>query len=152
MGFDFGLSPTGLIGVSVVGGILGVLLSGLLLRSACDLSGVDPAPSYLRCLVVALILGMINGALGYGIGLAAHAVTSALHFSDTAGAVLGVLADIPVSAAVSTMTFIIAFRLHITKALLVWLVYTLISLLVGAVIFMLLLGGATTVGAVRRLF
>lgn len=149
MPFDF--SPAGWVGASV-GGVIGLFLAALLLRSACDLCGVDPAPRYLRCLVVALVVGLIHAAIGYGLGRGMLAFASLLHLSDTAAAVLAVLADVPVSAAVSTVAFMIGLRLRFTKALLVWLIYTLLSLLIGAVIFMLALGGMTTIDAFGRLF
>src|SRR5690349_21379269 len=105
MEFDFGLGTGGLIGVSVVGGVLGLLLSALLLRSACDLGGLDPAPSYLRCLVVALITGLLNAPIGFGIGV----VVQALHLSETAAAVVGVLVALPATAAISTLVYLVAF-------------------------------------------
>ena len=40
----FDLTPAGWVGASI-GGVIGLFLAGLLLRSSCDLCGVDPAPN-----------------------------------------------------------------------------------------------------------
>jgi hypothetical protein len=148
MDLDLGLGTGALVAVSAVGGVLGLLLSALLLRSACDLWGLDPAPSYLRCLAVTLITDLVNAPIGYGIAVGVQA----LHISDTATAVIAILVAVPAAAAIDTVVFLVAFRLRFAQAFMIWLIYSLFSLLVGAVIFMLLLGGATTVGAARRLF
>src|SRR5947209_20428481 len=119
MDFDLGLGVAGLVGVSLVGGLLGLLLSALLLRSACDLCGVDPAPSYWRCIVTALVLAVLTAPLGYGVSLGVGAFASALHLSETAAVILAVLADVPLTGAVSTLVIFIACRVRFARAFLI---------------------------------
>jgi hypothetical protein len=148
MDLHLGLGSGAETAIAIVSGVLTLLLMGLLLRSACDLAGLDPSPHYVRCLIVSLILTLLSGSAAYGVFTA----IGGLNLGDPAAVAANVLVDVPVFAAVGTVICLIAFRLRFGRAFLIWLLYTLLDLLVGAVIFLLLMGGATTVGAARRLF
>jgi hypothetical protein len=148
MNFDLGLGVAGNITLSIAGLVALFLLLALLLRSACDLSGLDPSPGYLRCLIVAAVFELLAGAAGYGVALAIRAVS----LPETLLIVANIVANVAINAAVGTALFLIAFRSRFTKASLLWLIYALLRLLVGSLLFLLAIGGWTTVGAVRRLF
>ncbi len=132
--------------------IVGILLGALLLRSACDLCLVEPAPSYLRCLLLTAVLAPVVALIGYGANWAASRLTGQLGVAPDNAPFIAVLLAIPVLAIVCVVVYIFALRVQPTKAATIWLVNTLISSVVTAVLVMLVVGGWTTVDSVRRLF
>ena len=147
---DFALGPI-LIAAMSVGVIFGLLLTALLLRSACDLCSVEPPPSYLRCIVVTIILTAISVPISMGASIAAAVVVTALRFSAGNVPFVATLFALPVVAVISTLIFVVAFRVRVLKGSAIWLVNTLINSVVYAVMLLLLFGGWTLVDGVRRL-
>lgn len=144
-------SPSGIAG-SGFGLVMGLLIAGLLLRSACDLCGVDPSPSYLRCLVVALIQMLLNAALGFGMGYGVEAVATAIRLPDELAVIVGIGLTLLPSALLSTLINLIAFRAGFIRSFFIWLVDLLLNLLVMAIIVLILLGVAAMIGGIDRLF
>jgi hypothetical protein len=144
----------GPLGTEAVGAgiVIGLFLGALLLRSACDLCQIDPPPKYLRCLVLTIVLALIGAPIGFGAKWAATRLTGELGVAPDNAPFIAVLLALPLLAIVSVFIYIAALRVRPTKAATVWLVNTLISSVVAAVLVMLVVGGWTTVDSVRRLF
>jgi hypothetical protein len=144
---NLGLGPLGTEAVGA-GIVIGLFLGALLLRSACDLCQVEPPPKYLRCLALTIVLALI----GFGAKWAASRLTGELGVAPDNAPFIAVLLALPILAIVSVFIFIAALRVRPAKAATVWVVNTLISSVVAAVLVMLVVGGWTTVDSVRRLF
>ncbi len=144
----------GTLGFETLGAIaiVGILLGALLLRSACDLCLVEPAPSYLRCLLLTIVLAPVGVLIGYGANWAASRLTGQLGVAPDNGPFIAVLLALPLLAICCVAIYIFALRVRPAKAATIWLVNTLISSVVTAVLVMLIVGGWTTVDSVRRLF
>ena len=131
-----------------IGGPIGLLLAGVLLKAACDLCSVEPPPHLVRCLVIALVLVAIGAPLGYG----AHLLGKSLGPSENLAVLVAVVLFLPFFAIISTLIFVPSLRVRPLKGAKIWLVQTLINAVVGAVVVMLVIGGWTTVDSIRRLF
>jgi hypothetical protein len=148
---NLGLGPiaTEAIGAAIVGA---VLLGALLLRSACDLCSIEPPPKYLRCLALTLVLALIGAPIGYGAKWAASRLTGELGIAPDNAPFIAVVLALPILAIVCVLLYVPALRVRPMKAASIWVVNTLISSVVSAVLVMLVIGGWATVDSVRRLF
>jgi len=140
------------IGWTIALAAFGILLGALLLRSACDLCTVEPAPSYWRCLALTIALGLIGVPMAYGVWWAGTRITGQLGVAPDNGPFLAAILALPLLAIVCILLYIAALRVRPGKAATIWLVKTLITSVVGAVLAMLVVGGWTIVDGVRRLF
>ena len=129
----------------------GPFLAGFILRSACDLVGVDPSPSYRRCVLVAVLLALVGGPVIAGVALGHKALSIAMQLPDAFAIAAAILVGVALSAIVCTVTYVLAFRVRLLKGASVWLVDSLMRSLLGGVAALLIVGIWTTVEAVRRL-
>src|SRR5579862_2315989 len=107
--------------------VLGVLLGALLLRSACDLCQVEPAPSYWRCLMLTIFLAIIGVPIAYGVAWAGGKMTSGLGVAPDNAPFLAAILALPLLAIACILVYITALRVRPGKAATIWLVNTLIS-------------------------
>lgn len=147
--------------VIVVAGVLlaltAWLLKALTLRCACDLWSVDPSPGYLRCLLVTTILWPFLLAAMAGAVVGAMFLTAAFKPSPDNVVLLSVIfvscMFLPVSAVISIVTFVLAFRANrvgIVKGSVVWLLDTLLYGLICAVLALLVVGSITVIQSVTQ--
>jgi len=148
---NLGLGPLG-AEAGGAGAVAGLLLGALLLRSACDLCLVEPPPRYLRCLLLTIVLALVGTPIGYGAKWASTRLTGELGLAPDNAPFLAVVLVLPILAIVCVLLYIAALRVRVAKAATIWVVNTLISSVVAAVLVMLVIGGWTTVDSVRRLF
>ncbi len=143
----------GQVGVEswVPGILIGLFLAALLLRSACDLCQVEPSPGYWRCFALAVVLAPIGFGVSFGAEWAAGRVLTQLGYATADPTVLVVLLSLLVMAIVSVVIFVPVLRVRASKAALIWLLDTLLSGMVLAIMTLLMIGGWTIVGSIRRL-
>ncbi len=141
------LGSTELLLIAVGSPIL-IVLFGFLLKAACDLCSVEPAPHIIRCLVVALIMTAIGAPLAY----AAYWLAKSAGLTESSLAVVAIALFLLAFAIISTLLFIPALGVRPVKGVRIWLVHTLINTVVVAVGAMLVVGGWTTIDSIRRLF
>jgi len=152
MNFDYALIWLPLLALAA---LLTPLLAALILRSACDLCGANPPPSYWRCLAVVVLLTAILTPLGLGAGFISGLLSTGMESQNVGGVLLITLVNLGFIAAtvvITIATYMFALRLRFLKSLAVGLVNGLVSLLAYSVIGLIIVGSWTTVDAIRRLF
>lgn len=145
---DLPLHGTTLIVGAIIGIPLGLLAAVVLFRSACDLCSIEP-PGWLRCLFIVVVVGVIGSAIGFLGELAVAAVSSA---SVVAVHVVAALASLPMQAALGALLYKFLLDVSFLKALLIWVIQALLSILIAGVVVLLLIGALTLVESVVRIF
>ena len=143
---------TSAIVLLVIAAPLGLLLAALLLRSACDLCSVEPSPPYLRCVILTLVVLAAGAPLVWCSRYAATTLGASLAFGDDLIVIVTLAVFLPVYALLSTLIFVPSFRVRPVTGVKIWLVNTLITSVVAAVVGLIFVGGWTTVDGIRRLF
>lgn len=131
---------------------IALIVSGLLLKAACDLCSVEPAPHFLKCLLVAVVLQVLCLPLAVGIWFLGKYLGPTLNVTEAAGFTMALFTFLPAVAIVSIVTYILALRIGPLKSIKVWVINTLINAVVTAVAGLLIIGCWTSVESIRRLF
>lgn len=148
------MTPTGntallLIGAGV-GGLLALVWATLVLRWSCDLAEV-PAPGFGKALLIVLLVGVIIGLGVFGLLIGLTAVGSVTRWSQGTIAGLVFVLSVGLISILSIPLFVPLLRARFGKAAAVWMWQALMHGIVGAVLLLLLVGGATVVQGVGRL-
>lgn len=131
--------------------VIGVGLATLLLRSACDLIGMDPAPSWLRSLLVVVVLIVVEVPILYGLHRLALVSAPHLGIAATQAWMLTEALNALALLVVGPWVLIPFLPTRLGRAYRIMAVFLLLCALVGSVLVLLIVGMGTLVGAVSRL-
>lgn len=131
--------------------LVGVGLAALLLRSACDLVGMDPAPSLARSLLVIIVLIAVDAPIMYGLHQLALAVAPQLGIAASQVWILTESLNVIALLFVGAPILITLLPTRPGRAFRVMAIFLLLMALVGLVLVLLIVGLGTLIGALDRL-
>jgi hypothetical protein len=124
------------------------VLSAVILRAACDLCSVEP-PGILKAMLLVLLNSVLTSPIGYGIGLLTGRIANSRLGAE--GVLIPAIAlNLLLSGLIVTIIYMIALRVHLLKAALIWFFQTCVNTLVAAVIIFIAIGAWTIVEGIIR--
>ncbi|MCX7700033.1 MAG: hypothetical protein N2039_04080 [Gemmataceae bacterium] len=131
--------------------VIGAGLAMLLLRSACDLVGMDPAPSLPRSQLIVVVLIAVDLPIFYGLHQLALALAPPLGIATTQAWMLTEALNVLALLVVGPWILIPMLPARLGRAYRIMAIFLLLCALVGSVLGLLFVGMGTLVGAVSRL-
>jgi hypothetical protein len=131
--------------------LVGLAVAAILLRSACDLTGVDPAPSWRRTLALVVIIGAADLVLVYLLRALVTSIAPSRAWEPATQSITTAALNWPILILLSASVLMPGLRLRLGQSLRIGAIFTLLGLLVSSVTGLLLVGVSTIVGGFARL-
>jgi hypothetical protein len=132
-------------------GLVSVAVATLLLRSACDLIGLDPAPTLRRSFTLVVVLTLLNVPIFFAIHGLVQWIAPSFGWAQSDYWWIGAALDLPALLVLCTFILMPALRVRVGRALRISVIFSLLCLLVSAVTGLLVVGVSTVIGSVARL-